>query len=79
MQDSLQRIKAQPKEVRAVKLADRITNLQPPPKHWTVNKMQAYQKEALLILEKLKDTNDYLENRLKEKCREHPMYFSIEG
>ena len=77
MQDSLQRIKAQPKEVRAVKLADRITNLQPPPKHWTADKMQTYQKEALLILEELKGTNDYLENRLKEKCEEYSKYFSM--
>lgn len=35
MADSLERIKAQPKEIWMVKMADRITNLQPPPKQWT--------------------------------------------
>jgi len=34
MVDSLARIKEMLSEVWAVKLADRITNLQPPPKHW---------------------------------------------
>ena len=31
--DSLERIKLQPKEIWMVKLADRITNLQPPPSY----------------------------------------------
>ena len=35
MADSLKRILKQPKEILLVKMADRITNLQPPPKHWT--------------------------------------------
>jgi len=34
MDNSLERIRKQPKEVWMVKLSDRITNLQPPPKHW---------------------------------------------
>ena len=38
MLDSLSRIKDQPKEVKAVKLADRITNLQEPPKYWNKSK-----------------------------------------
>lgn len=39
MKDSLERIRRQPKEIWMVKLADRITNLQPPPKHWTIEKV----------------------------------------
>src|SRR5687767_6146824 len=34
MHDSLTRIKKLQSEVWAIKLADRITNLQPPPVHW---------------------------------------------
>jgi hypothetical protein len=39
MTDSLARIKQQPKEVWVVKLADRITNLQPPPGPWDDKKI----------------------------------------
>ena len=38
MQDSLARIKQQPKEIWMVKLGDRITNLQRPPKYWKPEK-----------------------------------------
>ncbi len=34
MADSLRRIREQPREVWLVKLADRITNLAPPPSYW---------------------------------------------
>ena len=39
MTDSLARIKEQPREIWMVKLADRITNLQPPPGHWNAEKI----------------------------------------
>ena len=42
--DSLKRIQQQPKEVWAVKLADRITNLQKPPQSWTQEKIIKYKK-----------------------------------
>lgn len=67
MADSLHRIKQQPKEVWAVKLADRITNLQRPPHFWKEEKIKKYKKEAQIILEELRGGNEYLENRLKEK------------
>ncbi len=55
--DSLRRIAALPAELARiaaiVKLADRITNLQPPPAHWPVQKRAAYQAEARLILAQL--------------------------
>jgi len=74
MIDSLNRIKKLPKEVWAVKLADRITNLQPPPKHWNNEKIQNYKNEAVLICETLKGSNQYLENRLMIKIKEYDIY-----
>src|SRR3989344_8225637 len=46
MDDSLRRIRQQPKEAWMVKLADRITNLQPPPSHWTKTRAKQYLAEA---------------------------------
>lgn len=71
MKDSLERIKKQPKEVWAVKLADRITNLQTPPHHWSEEKIKLYKNEATVILQQLKGGNDYLEQRLKEKIENY--------
>jgi guanosine-3',5'-bis(diphosphate) 3'-pyrophosphohydrolase len=71
MTDSLQRIKEQPKEVWAVKLADRITNLQRPPYFWKEEKIKKYNEEAQIILEELRGGNEYLENRLEEKIEEY--------
>lgn len=70
--DSLSRIKAQPKTVWIVKLADRITNLQPPPKHWDREKIKKYRIEALLILEHLAEANKYLADRLQQKIDNYP-------
>ncbi len=64
MQDSLQRVKKMQKEVWAVKLADRITNLQPPPPHWSQEKVNKYRDEARTIHNELKDGNDFLASRL---------------
>jgi len=74
MFDSLRRIKMLPKEVWAVKLADRITNLQKPPANWTENKKKKYLEEAKLILESLKGGNQYLENRLEVKIKDYAQY-----
>ena len=67
MRDSLIRIKQQTKEVWAVKLADRICNLSPPPYYWTKEKIQAYLVEAQLIHQELKEGNSYLADRLANK------------
>ncbi|CAM3879286.1 MULTISPECIES: HD domain-containing protein [Flavobacterium] len=75
MTDSLTRIKKLKKEVAAVKLADRITNLQTPPKQWDNEKIKNYHKEALQILETLSGTNEYLENRLQAKIEEYKHFF----
>jgi (p)ppGpp synthase/HD superfamily hydrolase len=67
MIDSLERIKAQPKEVWAVKIADRICNLYAPPYYWNESKKAKYLEEAKIIHDYLKEGNDYLAKRLSEK------------
>ncbi|MEM9266100.1 MAG: HD domain-containing protein [Cyanobacteria bacterium P01_F01_bin.13] len=67
MADSLQRIRQQSGEVWMVKLADRISNLQPPPRHWNQEKIQRYKAEAEMILEALGEANDWLAGRLAKK------------
>ncbi len=74
MEDSISRIKRQPKEVWMVKLCDRITNLQPPPKHWDKAKIAKYQNEARLILEQLGEANQLLADRLKRKIDAYGKY-----
>jgi guanosine-3',5'-bis(diphosphate) 3'-pyrophosphohydrolase len=74
MIDSLERIKSQPKEIWAVKLADRITNLQPPPKHWNKLKIQKYLEEARIIHEELKDGNVFLAVRLWAKIKDYEAF-----
>lgn len=71
MLDSLQRIKAQPTAVWAVKLADRIANLQQPPHYWNAAKKRAYIAEAELIFNELKDGNTYLAKRLAQKIKDY--------
>jgi guanosine-3',5'-bis(diphosphate) 3'-pyrophosphohydrolase len=74
MLDSINRIKTSPKEVWAVKLADRITNLQEPPRHWGITKKVEYRQEAIEISEELKGGNSYLEKRLNKKINEYEKY-----
>jgi len=74
MKDSLVRIKQQPKEIWMVKLSDRITNLQPPPKHWNKSKISKYQSEAMIILNELGSANDFLGKRLELKIEGYNQY-----
>lgn len=74
--DSLSRIKRQPTEVWAVKLADRITNMQEPPEHWDKNKRMAYLKMAGIILFELKDGNAYLQKRLEQKINDYHQFIT---
>lgn len=67
MIDSLARIKMQPPEIAMVKLADRITNLQPPPSHWSFGKINNYRNEARTILIEIGSANQYLRDRLRAK------------
>ena len=74
MTDSLRRIKLQRKEVWAVKIADRITNLQPPPGHWSLDKIREYHRQAMMIAQELKGGNTFLENRLAEMIGRYSVY-----
>lgn len=71
MADSLARIKKQPKEIWLVKMADRITNLYHPPYYWNNDKIKSYIQEAEIIYTELKDGNDILAKRLKEKIKDY--------
>lgn len=71
MEDSLNRIKSQPKEIWIVKMADRITNLQKPPVYWNDEKIRKYKEEAVLIYEELKEADLYTANRLKCKIENY--------
>ncbi len=74
MEDSVKRIKQQPREIWMVKLCDRITNLQPPPTHWDKQKIDKYREEARFILEQLGEANQFLANRLKFKIEGYAQY-----
>jgi (p)ppGpp synthase/HD superfamily hydrolase len=74
--DSLKRIMNQPKEVAIVKLADRITNLQKPPAHWTIEKKKEYLKQANNIHKQLASSNKYLANRLQQKIEDYKLNFN---
>lgn len=67
MADALRRIRQQPREVAMVKLADRITNLEPPPPEWTPEKVAEYRAEAKTIYDALHDAHAGLAARLAEK------------
>jgi len=71
MLDCLKRIKELPFEVWSVKLADRITNLQPPPSHWNNEKKIKYHSEAQTILDALGKGNAYLASRLAAKIKDY--------
>ncbi len=69
MMDSLNRINHLSKEVGMVKIADRITNLQTPPNHWSENKILNYLKVSKMISNLLTDKNSYLHDRLEKKIK----------
>ena len=72
MEECIERIKLQPEEVWMVKLADRVTNLQPPPSHWTDEKILSYRKEAEYILEQLGSASTLPRERLEQKIKNYP-------
>ncbi len=74
MADSLARIRQQPREVWMVKLADRISNLQPPPRHWSQEKIVRYGAEAQVILAALGEANEWLSQRMEEKIAAYRAY-----
>jgi len=75
MADSLRRIRAQPREIWVVKLADRITNLAPPPATWSSAKRRAYRDEAILIADTLAGASPPLEERIRTRIAAYSAYF----
>jgi|LNFM01.1.fsa_nt_gb (p)ppGpp synthase/HD superfamily hydrolase len=71
MVDSLRRIQGEPREVSMVKLADRIVNLAEPPAYWSLEKIEAYRREAIEIAEALGAASAILDARLREKITEY--------
>ena len=76
MKDSLARILQQPKAIGMVKLADRITNLQPPPDDWSTDKRSRYLEQAREILTALEYASPYLARRLAEKMKAYGEFLS---
>lgn len=74
MRDSLERLKKRQNCVAMVKLADRITNLGIPPKHWDDAKKRKYLEEAKLILQELGYAHHYLATKLQEKIEAYSLY-----
>jgi (p)ppGpp synthase/HD superfamily hydrolase len=74
MADSLRRIREEPYAVWAVKLADRITNLAPPPSHWDAAKCAAYRAEAQVILDTLGEACAPLAERLRARIEAYAGY-----
>ena len=72
MADSLRRIREQSPQVAWVKLADRITNLQAPPVHWSREKITAYKAEAQQIHDALAEFSPELGRRLAQKIAAYP-------
>jgi guanosine-3',5'-bis(diphosphate) 3'-pyrophosphohydrolase len=77
IKDSVRRIKTLPKEVWAVKLADRITNLQAPPLEWDFKKRKRYMCDAEMIHTELKEGNQFLAERLASKLIEYQQFVYI--
>jgi guanosine-3',5'-bis(diphosphate) 3'-pyrophosphohydrolase len=74
MPDTISRVKKLRKEVWAVKLADRITNLQMPPDSWSPEKRRAYLADAHMIYEELHEGNAILAERLRIKMEEYKKF-----
>ncbi len=74
LDDSLARIRACSHEIWAVKLADRITNLQAPPGHWDGAKRRRYQAEAGRIHAALADGHAALGARLATMIEGYSAY-----
>lgn len=74
MADSLRRILLQPPEAAMVKLADRVTNLAPPPAFWSRDKKAAYRDEARAILAALGHASPLLAARLAARIDAYEAY-----
>jgi (p)ppGpp synthase/HD superfamily hydrolase len=79
MTECLGRIRRQPPEIWMVKLADRITNLQPPPPRWSQNRIQDYYRESQVIHDALQMASPFLAQRLRQKIGEYAAFAMPDG
>jgi (p)ppGpp synthase/HD superfamily hydrolase len=75
MADSLRRIRLQPREIWIVKLADRITNLAPPPAQWSSDKRRSYRDEAIRIADSLEGASALLDSRIRARIAGYSAHF----
>jgi (p)ppGpp synthase/HD superfamily hydrolase len=73
MQDCLDRIRQQPREIWVVKLCDRIANMDEPPHYWTTEKRHKYADEARLIGDALGEAAPALLARLRARIAAYPL------
>ena len=71
MPECLGRIRQQPREIWMVKMADRVTNLQPPPPRWSAARIRDYHRESGVILEALAEASPFLAERLRSKLGDY--------
>jgi len=74
MVECLRRIRQQPREIWMVKLADRITNLQPPPPRWSKARIRDYHQESQAIHAALGQASPLLSARLSVKIGEYAAF-----
>ncbi len=75
IEDSLVRILGlRIREVALVKLADRVVNMEPPPRHWGAEKRTRYHAEARTILDRLGHVSPTLSARLREKMTRYELH-----
>lgn len=74
LRDSLRRIRLEPKEIWLVKMADRITNLSPPPAEWDRERRLRYLEDAKEIHAALSPASRLLGLRLETKLKEYAQY-----
>jgi (p)ppGpp synthase/HD superfamily hydrolase len=72
--DVLRRLPGVPREAGLVKMADRITNLQPPPSFWTAEKCREYCREAEQIFTALRSQHPVLRERLSRKIEDYRQF-----
>lgn len=75
--DVLERLAAVPREASIVKLADRVTNLQKPPRSWTAEKRAGYLEEAKVILASAGGAHSVLSSRLEQRIEEYMAHLGM--
>ena len=76
MSDSLHRVKQRSPEIWMVKMADRISNLQPPPHYCPQDQIKNYREESIQIYTELQSASPFLALRLQQKIADYQAFIS---